>query len=51
MSADDFEYDPDCVCGHSASEHGQVFGGRCYYEGKAAGRCGCEELRIPVVGA
>jgi hypothetical protein len=38
--------DPDCQCGHRASEHGQNFGGRCYYDGKAAGRCGCRELTV-----
>lgn len=34
-----------CACGHPASEHGQTFGGRCYYEGRD-GRCGCDELHL-----
>jgi hypothetical protein len=41
--------DPDCECGHPASEHGQTFGGRCYNEREYEGNtflCSCDELRI-----
>jgi hypothetical protein len=43
---EDAVYDPECVCGHAASEHGQTFGGRCYRVAGPIG-CGCNELRFP----